>query len=199
MWKFIKYSFNKAFEKNLLNLIIFFIALSFIGVFIISSVIFLLQKIGLLSQSNFFIETLWQGFNLFFDQNEIFDLDGDKNNFFDLILCNHVLEHIVEDKLAMMEIYRVLKPNGTAVLQVPIETSNSKTLEETMITSQKERNEKFGQYDHVRLYGNDYFKRLESIGFKVEKNFYAKKFNKEEIKKYGLNENEIIPICKKLI
>lgn len=135
----------------------------------------------------------------------IADIKGDickmpfKNNFFDLILCNHVLEHIVEDKLAMMEIYRVLKPNGTAVLQVPIETSNSKTLEETMITSQKERNEKFGQYDHVRLYGNDYFKRLESIGFKVEKNFYAKKFSKEEIKKYGLNENEIIPICKKLI
>jgi hypothetical protein len=85
MWKFIKYSFNKAFEKNLLNLIIFFIALSFIGVFIISSVIFLLQKIGLLSENNFFVETLWQGFNLFFDQNEIFDLDGDKNNFFDVL------------------------------------------------------------------------------------------------------------------
>ena len=86
MWKFIKYSFNKAFEKNLLNLIIFFITLSFIGVFIISSVIFLLQKIGLLSESNFFVETLWQGFNLFFDQNKIFNLDSDKNNFFDFLL-----------------------------------------------------------------------------------------------------------------
>ena len=68
-----------------------------------------------------------------------------------------------------------------------------------MITSKKERSEKFGQYDHVRLYGCDYFKRLESVGFKVEKNIYAKKFNKKEIKKYGLSENEIIPVCKKLI
>ena len=86
MWKFIKYSFNKAFEKNLLNLIIFFIALSFIGVLIISTVIFVFQKIGLLSESNFFVETLWQGFNLFFDQNAIFGLDGSKNNFFDFLL-----------------------------------------------------------------------------------------------------------------
>ena len=91
MWKFIKYSFNKAFEKNLLNLIIFFIALSFIGVLIISTVIFVFQKIGLLSESNFFVETLWQGFNLFFDQNAIFGLDGSKNNFFDFFgncFCN---------------------------------------------------------------------------------------------------------------
>ena len=67
MWKFIKYSFNKAFEKNLLNLIIFFIALSFAGVLVISIIIFLFQKIGILSENNFFTETLWQGFNLFFD------------------------------------------------------------------------------------------------------------------------------------
>ena len=135
----------------------------------------------------------------------IADIKGDickmpfKNNFFDLILCNHVLEHIVDDRLAMMEIFRVLKPNGTAILQVPIDTSSLKTFEDPMITSKKERNEKFGQYDHVRLYGYDYFKRLESVGFRVEKNIYAKKFNEKEIKKYGINENEIIPVCKKLI
>ena len=82
MWKFIKYKFNKAFEKNLLNLIIFFIFLSFIGVTLISTIIFVLQKLEILSEINFFTETLWQGFRLFFDQNAIFDLN-DKNNFLD--------------------------------------------------------------------------------------------------------------------
>ena len=82
MWKFIKYSFNKAFEKNLLNLIIFFIVLSFIGVFVISTVIFILQKIGLLSENNFFTETLWQGFKLFFVTEAFFSLDN-KNTFLD--------------------------------------------------------------------------------------------------------------------
>jgi len=65
MWKFIKYRCNKAFEKNLLNLIIFFIFLSFIGVTLISTIIFVLQKLEILSEINFFTETLWQGFRLF--------------------------------------------------------------------------------------------------------------------------------------
>ena len=82
MWKFIKYRFNKAFEKDLLNLIVFFLFLSFIGVTIISTLIFVLQKIGVLSENNFFTETLWQGFRLFFDQNAIFNL-GNKNTFLD--------------------------------------------------------------------------------------------------------------------
>ena len=82
MWKFIKYSFNKAFEKDLLYLIIFFIFLSIIGVTFISSLIFILQKIGLLSENNFFTENLWQGFKLFFDRNAIFNL-SDKNTFLD--------------------------------------------------------------------------------------------------------------------
>ena len=82
MWKFIKYSFNKAFEKNLLNLIIFFLFLSFIGIIFLSTIIFALQKVGLLSENNFFTETLWQGFRLFFDQNAIFNL-SDKNTYLD--------------------------------------------------------------------------------------------------------------------
>ena len=63
----------------------------------------------------------------------------------------------------------------------------------------KERIKKFGQYDHVREYGLDYYKKLESIGFSVEKNNYANEFRDEEIKKYSIVKNEIIPICKKLV
>ena len=81
--KQIKYRFNKAFEQNLFNLILFLIGISFIGVLFFSTFLFILQKIGLLAEENFFTTTIWQTFNLFFDQNSIFHLDVDKNNFFD--------------------------------------------------------------------------------------------------------------------
>ena len=100
-----------------------------------------------------------------------------EDNFFDFILCNHVLEHIVDDTKAMKELYRVLKRKGIAILQVPINVGRDKTFEDNNITTKKERIEKFGQYDHVREYGLDYYKKLESIGFSVEKNNYASKFN----------------------
>ena len=70
MWKFIKYRFNKAFEQNLFNLILFLIGISFVGILLFSTFLFILQKIGLLTEENFFTTTIWQTFNLFFDQNE---------------------------------------------------------------------------------------------------------------------------------
>jgi hypothetical protein len=97
----------------------------------------------------------------------------------------------------MKELYRVLKRKGTAILQVPINVGRDKTFEDNNITTKKERIEKFGQYDHVREYGLDYYKKLESIGFSVEKNNYASKFNENDINKYGIVRDEIIPICKK--
>jgi len=140
-----------------------------------------------------------------FDLNSpLADIKGDicnmpfENNFFDFILCNHVLEHIEDDKKAMEELFRVLNKNGTAILQVPIDLEKKKTYEDLNIKTKKDRMEKFGQYDHVRIYGRDYFDRLERVGFRVEQNTYAKKFSKIEIKKYGIVENEIIPICKKI-
>ena len=139
-----------------------------------------------------------------FDLNSpLADIKGDicnlpfKENSFDFILCNHVLEHINDDKKAMKELYRVLNKNGTAILQVPINQKSSKTLEDSSIVDKKERIEKFGQYDHIRLYGLDYFKKLESFGFKVNPLKYSKEFTEGEIIKYGLIKDEIIPVCKK--
>ena len=139
-----------------------------------------------------------------FDLNSpLADIKGDicnlpfKGNSFDFILCNHVLEHINDDKKAMKELYRVLNKNGTAILQVPINQKSRKTFEDSSIIDKKERIEKFGQYDHIRLYGLDYFKKLESFGFKVEPLKYSKEFTESEIIKYGLLKDEIIPICKK--
>ncbi len=139
-----------------------------------------------------------------FDLNSpLADIKGDicnlpfKENSFDFILCNHVLEHINDDKKAMKELYRVLNKNGTAILQVPINQKSSKTFEDSLIIDKKERIEKFGQYDHIRLYGLDYFKKLESFGFKVDPLKYSKEFTESEIIKYGLIKDEIIPVCKK--
>ena len=140
-----------------------------------------------------------------FDMNSpIAKIKGDicnlpfSENQFDFILCNHVLEHVNDDIAAMLELFRVLKKNGVAILQVPIDLTKNKTYEDSTITDKKERMKAFGQYDHVRIYGKDYFERLEKSGFKVEKNFYSKNFTDEEIYKYGINKNEIIPICRKL-
>ncbi|MDA8589188.1 methyltransferase domain-containing protein [Flavobacteriaceae bacterium] len=139
-----------------------------------------------------------------FDLNSpLADIKGDicnlpfKENSFDFILCNHVLEHINDDKKAMKELYRVLNKNGTAILQVPINQKSNKTFEDSSIVDKKERIEKFGQYDHIRLYGLDYFKKLESFGFKVDALKYSKEFTESEIIKYGLIKDEIIPVCKK--
>ncbi|SIT95633.1 Methyltransferase domain-containing protein [Epilithonimonas bovis DSM 19482] len=119
------------------------------------------------------------------------------DNSFDVIICNHVLEHIVDDKKAMSELYRVMKPGGWGILQVPMKNSLEKTYEDFTITDPKERQKHFGQYDHVRWYGMDYFDRLRSVGFQAEINFYSQKFSESDTKKFGLNRNEILPVVSK--
>ncbi len=120
-----------------------------------------------------------------------------EDNSYDFIICNHVLEHIPDDTKAMQELYRVLSPNGTAILQVPYEKERAQTFEDDSITDAKERAKIFGQYDHVRVYGMDYFKKLEQIGFRVEAADYTAKFSEEDIEKYRLPKGELIPVCKK--
>lgn len=119
------------------------------------------------------------------------------DNSFNFILCNHVLEHIPDDTKAMQEVYRILKPGGTAILQIPQNLNREKTFEDDSITNPKERAKIFGQYDHVRVYGRDYFDKLRTIGFKVEEVDYSARFTSEEIEKYRLAAGEIIPVCRK--
>jgi SAM-dependent methyltransferase len=124
---------------------------------------------------------------------DILDLPFE-NESFDVVFCNHVLEHIEDDRKAMSELYRVMKPGGWGIIQVPMKNSLEKTYEDFSIKEPKERQKHFGQYDHVRWYGMDYFRRLESVGFKVEINYYSKKFSAEDRKRFGLMENEILPV-----
>ena len=125
---------------------------------------------------------------------DICDLPFEDNSF-DTILCNHVLEHIPDDTKAMQELYRILKPNGMAILQIPQDLDRETTFEDDTIVDKKERTKIFGQYDHVRVYGRDYFDKLRSIGFNVKEEAYTKTFSTEEIEKYCLMEGEIIPVC----
>ena len=121
-----------------------------------------------------------------------------KENEFDIIFCNHVLEHISNDTKAMQELYRVLKPGGFGIFQIPQDLSKAITFEDNTITDRKERAKLFGQYDHVRVYGRDYFDKLRSIGFKVDEVDYTKKITLEKIEEFCLMQNEILPVCYKL-
>jgi len=120
-----------------------------------------------------------------------------KDNTYDFILCNHVLEHVLDDNKAMSELYRVLKKGGTGIFQVPIDMNRKKTFQDDSITDKLERNKIFGQYDHVRVYGKDYFNKLENTGFKVQQIDYSKEFSNEEILKYSIIKGEVIPVCTK--
>ena len=88
---------------------------------------------------------------------------------YDVILCNHVLEHIRNDTKAMQELHRVMKPGGWGVFQIPQDLNRETTFEDDSITDRKERAKIFGQYDHVRVYGRDYFDKLRSIGFHCQR------------------------------
>lgn len=118
-----------------------------------------------------------------------------KDNSYDIIFCNHVLEHIPDDTKAMQELFRVLKPGGMGIFQIPQELSREFTFSDDSITNQKERAAIFGQYDHVRIYGRDYFDKLRSIGFKVIEEDYTNKISPELVEKYCLAKGEIIPVC----
>lgn len=120
-----------------------------------------------------------------------------KDNVFDAILCYHVLEHIKDDKKAISELFRVLKPNGWAILQTPIDVDREHTFEDFTITSLEERKKIFGQEDHVRIYGGDYPLRLKKAGFFVKEDTFVNNFSESEIIKYALDKIETIFICTK--
>jgi len=118
---------------------------------------------------------------------------------FDGIVCNHVLEHILDDSRAMAELHRVLRPQGWAILQVPISLTLDHTYEDFSITTPVEREAAFGQHDHVRIYARDYQERLEHVGFKVNVFRWTTRvhdFGGPE-NRFGLNEDEAVYLATK--
>ena len=127
---------------------------------------------------------------------DVLDIPFDANTF-DVVFCNHVMEHVDSDIKAMAEIHRVLNPGGWAIIQSPVYPYLEKTLEDPAITNPKEREKIYGQNDHLRKFGRDYGERLRRAGFKVTEDDYLNELSEEVKKRYALPTEEIIYFCEK--
>jgi SAM-dependent methyltransferase len=115
---------------------------------------------------------------------------------FDAIVCSHVLEHVPDDRAAMRELSRILRPDGWAIVQVPIDYERAETLEDPAITTPEERERAYWQADHMRLYANDFPDRLRSEGMEVTVDDYLYTLPEAEIERYGLVSLENIYVCR---
>jgi len=120
-----------------------------------------------------------------------------EENSFDVIFCNHVLEHVDDALQCMRELYRVMKPGGWGIMQVPQDFTRDTTYEDASITSPEDREKHFWQKDHVRLFGNDYPLWLEKAGFTVEKFDKESKYDAKMIERFRLQKQEILYIVHK--
>jgi ubiquinone/menaquinone biosynthesis C-methylase UbiE len=118
-------------------------------------------------------------------------------NTFNVVFCNHVMEHVKDDILAMREIHRVLKPGGWAIIQSPVYLELPQTIEDPEITDPAERERIYGQNDHMRKYGRDYGERLRKAGFLVNEDKFLQELPQETRKRYALPKEEIIFFCEK--
>jgi SAM-dependent methyltransferase len=110
---------------------------------------------------------------------------------FDVVICNHVLEHVPDDATAMRELRRVMRPDGVAILQVPISANSATTDEDPSIADPREQERRFGQPDHVRLYGQDYVDRLTAAGFSVSRLRLSQAYPH-----HGLHRDEELFVCR---
>lgn len=120
-----------------------------------------------------------------------------EENRFDVVFCNHVLEHVEDPIQCLKEIYRVMKSGAWAIMQVPQDMTREETYEDKSIVSPKEREIHFWQKDHVRLFGRDYPKWLEKAGFRVTEFNLESIYSKEQIQKFRIQETEILYIAHK--
>jgi SAM-dependent methyltransferase len=114
---------------------------------------------------------------------------------FDTVYCSHVLEHVPDDRKAMAEIHRVLRPGGWALVQVPLSTDV--TREDLSITDPRERLRLYGQRDHVRFYGLDIVERLEAAGFAVQTVKGSDLASNEDCQRYGFLPSLTLFYCEK--
>lgn len=115
---------------------------------------------------------------------------------FDAVICNHIMEHVGDDRQAMRELYRILRAGGWGILLSPVDLSRAATFEDDTVTDRDERTRLFGQYDHRRVYGRDYAARLAEAGFEVEDRDYAAEFIAAERTLYALPADHIYIVRK---
>ncbi len=130
--------------------------------------------------------------DMHFDVQSI-PLDG---NTFDIVICNHIMEHVEDDLRALSELHRIMRKGGWGVILSPVDICREHTFEDDSITSSEERTRIFGQYDHRRIYGSDYVQRLSSAGFMVEDVDYCSQFSEKLQKLYALPKDHIYIVRK---
>ncbi len=116
---------------------------------------------------------------------------------FDAVICNHLLEHVADDRLALRELHRILRPGGWGILLSPVDLGRPHTFEDDTIVDPAERTRIFGQYDHRRIYGTDYVERLREAGFEAEEIDYAASFDEADRKRYALPADRIYTVRKR--
>ena len=114
----------------------------------------------------------------------------------DVIICNHVMEHIPDEHKALSEMYRVLKKGGVAVINVPLDESRAQTFENPEYNTPELRLKYFGQHDHVRIYGRDYAERLGKV-FKVEIAKPNEKLTEKQLSDCGVWSGDTLYLCRK--
>ena len=119
-----------------------------------------------------------------------------EDEYIDVIICNHLLEHVEDDRRAMAELYRILKKGGWGIMLVPEDRSRARTFEDDTITDPEERTRIFGQYDHRRIYGRDYDKRLAEAGFRLERIAYAERLSDEQRQRYAIGHDDLVVVYK---
>ena len=121
-----------------------------------------------------------------------------EENSFDVVICNHGLEHVDDSNKVMREFYRVMRPGGWGIFQVPIDNNNPNTIEDKSVTDPKERERLYWQSDHLRLFGRDYGDRLSKAGFKVTESDYINELDPKLVERYALPKNEKVYFCEKI-
>ena len=116
---------------------------------------------------------------------------------FDIIMGNHLMEHVADDHKVMTEYFRVMKPGGWGIFQVPMDRNNPKTLEDPVVTDPAERERLYWQRDHVRLYGMDYADRYRAVGFEVEEIDLRDLFGEERYGRCALGAEGHLQIVRK--
>lgn len=120
-----------------------------------------------------------------------------EENRFDVVFCNHVMEHVDDAIQCMSELHRVMKPGGWGIMQVPQDFTRDETFEDPSIVSEEDREKHYWQKDHVRLFGKDYPDWLKKAGFKVEEFDKESNYSEKLIEKYCLDKKEILYIVSK--
>ena len=127
---------------------------------------------------------------------DVHDIPFEENTF-DVVICNHVLEHVDDADKVMKEFYRVMKSGGWGIFQVPIDYNNSVTIEDRSVTDPRERERLYWQSDHLRLFGRDYGDKLTAAGFKVTESNFINEIDPKLVERYALDKNEVVYYCQK--